>query len=123
MRGLTTGRSLPTARIISANGKNFSIQMQKADGCLRHYRDVSNQKFQKHERGMKKALSSWLMSEVVDPEVCHDITTDEVKAALRNINPTKAARPDKIHPRFLHHFLPGLHLPADEYLQLIEGGY
>ena len=33
-------------------------------------------------------------------------TTDEVKATLRNINPTKAAGPDKIHPRFQHHLEP-----------------
>ena len=31
--------------------------------------------------------------------------TDEVKADLCNINPTNAARPDKIHPRFLHHLV------------------
>ena len=51
---------------------------------------------------MKKALSSRLRTEVVDVEVCQGFTTDEVKAALRNINPTKAAGPDKIHPR-MHH--------------------
>ena len=52
---------------------------------------------------MKKALNSRLMSEVVNPEVSQGFTTDEDKAALRNINPTKAAGPDKIHSRFLHH--------------------
>ena len=40
---------------------------------------------------------------MVTPDVCQGFTTDEVKAALRNINLTNAARPDKIHPRFLHH--------------------
>ena len=52
---------------------------------------------------MKKALSSKLRSEEIDAEVCQGFTTNEVKAALRNINPTKAAAPDKVHPWFLHH--------------------
>ena len=52
---------------------------------------------------MKKALSSRLRSEVVDPEVCYGFSTDEVIATFRNINSTKAAGPDKIHSRFLHH--------------------
>ena len=55
---------------------------------------------------MKKALNSGLRGEVVGPEVCHGFTTDEFKATIRNINPTRAAGPDKIHPRFLHHFGP-----------------
>ena len=94
---------MPTARIITDNGKNFVSQRCKADGFVGSHRDVSNLKFQKHERGMKNALDSRLRSEVVDPEVCQGITIDAVNEALRNINPTKAARPDKIHPRFLHH--------------------
>ena len=75
---------------------------QKADGFARLYRDVSNHKIEKHDRGMKKLLNGRLRSEVVDPEECQGLTTDEVKAALHNINPIKAARPDKNHPRFLH---------------------
>ena len=67
---------------------------------------MNNLKFQKHKREMKKVLNSRLMSEVVDPEVCQGFTTDEVKAGLRNFNPTMAAGPDKIHPRFLHHLGP-----------------
>ena len=63
---------------------------------------MSNLKFQKNEIGMKKALNSRLRSEVVDQEVCHGFPTDEVIAALCNINLAKAAGPDKIHPRFLH---------------------
>ena len=39
----------------------------------------------------------------MEAEVCQGFTTVEVKAALRNINPPKAAGPDKIHPRFLHY--------------------
>ena len=81
-------------------------QMKKADGFVKHCRDVRNLKFQKHERVMKKALNCWLSSVVVDPEVCQGLTTDEVKADLRNVNPTKAAGPDKIHPRILHHVGP-----------------
>ena len=42
----------------------------------------------------------------MDPEVCQGFATDEVKAVLRNINPTKAAGPDKVHSRFLHHLGP-----------------
>ena len=55
---------------------------------------------------MKKALNSILRSEVMDPEVCQGFTTDDVKAALRDINLNKAAGPDKIHPRFLLHLSP-----------------
>ena len=51
-------------------------------------------------------LNSNLWSEVVDPEICQGFTADEVKAALRNMNPNMAAGPDKIHPRFLHHLGP-----------------
>ena len=47
---------------------------------------------------MKKTLNSRLKSEVVIRRY--------VKAALRNINLTKAAGPDKIQPRFLHHLGP-----------------
>ena len=67
---------------------------------------MSNLKFEKHERGMKKAHSSRLRSEVVDPEAFLDFTTDEAREALLNINSIKAAGPDKIHPRFLHHLGP-----------------
>ena len=49
---------------------------------------------------------------MVDPEACQRFTTDEVKAALRNINPTKAAGPDKIHPRLLHHLGPVFQLTS-----------
>ena len=55
---------------------------------------------------MKKALNSRLMSRVVDPDVCQGFTTDEVKAALHNVNPTKTDGPDNTHPRFLHHLGP-----------------
>ena len=41
-----------------------------------------------------KARNSRLRSEVVDAGVCQGFTTDKVKEALRNINPTKAAGPD-----------------------------
>ena len=100
-------RSPTRNRSISDNGINFVSPKQKPDGFVRLYRDVSNLKLEKHERGMKKALNSRLRSEMVeDPEICQDFTTDEVKAALRNINPTKAAGPDKIHPRFQHHLRP-----------------
>ena len=88
LRSPTTNRSMPTARIIADNGKNFVSQKQKADSFVIFYRDVSNLKFEKHEIGMKKALNSRLMSEVVNPEVCQGFTIDYVKAALRNINPT-----------------------------------
>ena len=55
---------------------------------------------------MKKALDSRLRSGVMAPEICQGFTTDEVKAALRNINTNEAAGPDKIHPNFLCHFGP-----------------
>ena len=42
----------------------------------------------------------------MDMEVCQGFMADDVKAAHRNINQTKAAEPDKIHPRFLHHLGP-----------------
>ena len=87
LHSVTTNRSVSTTRIIRDNGKNFVSQKQKADGFVRIFRDVSNLKFQKHDTGMKKMLNSSLR-EVEDAEVCQDFTKDEVKAALRNINPT-----------------------------------
>ena len=63
---------------------------------MRLYWDVSNLKFEKHERGMKMVLSSRLRSEVVNPDVCQGFTTGEANAA----------GPDKVHPRFLHHMDP-----------------
>ena len=56
MRILTTNLSVPTARIITHNGKKIVSQKQKADSFVRHYRDMSNFKFEKHERGLKKVL-------------------------------------------------------------------
>ena len=103
---LTTNRSMPTARIITDNGKNVVSLKQKTDVYVRPYQDVSNLKFQKHERGMKKALNSRLSGEVVDAEVCQGFTRNEIKAALCNVNPTKAAGSDKIYPRLLHHLGP-----------------
>ena len=82
---------MPTAQIINDNGKNVVSQKQKADRFKRLYREVSNLRFQKHERGKKKALNGRLRSEVVDPEVGQGSTTDEVKAELRSIYPTKEA--------------------------------
>ena len=90
-RSLTTNRSVPTDRIKTDNGKNCVSQKQKADGFVKLYQDANNLMTRMHERGMKKALSSRQRSEVVDPGVCQVFTSDEVKAALRNINPTKAA--------------------------------
>ena len=43
---------------------------------------------------------------MVDPEVCQGFTTDEAKAALRNIHPTKAEGPDNINARFQQHLGP-----------------
>ena len=76
LRSLTTNRSMPTARIITDNDKNFVSQKQKTDDLVRINLDVDNLKFEKHDRGMKKALTSRLRSEMVDPEVCQGFTTD-----------------------------------------------
>ena len=85
LRSLTINRSMTTARIITDNGKNFVSQQQIADGFARLYRHVSNLKFEEHDkRRVKQALSSRLMDEVVDMEVCQCFTTDEIKADLRN---------------------------------------
>ena len=118
---LTTNRSVPTARILTDNGKAIVSQKQKADGFIRLHRDVSNPKFQKHERDTKKVLIIRLMNELVDPDVCLGFSTDEVKAAFRNINPTKASGLDKIHPCFLHHLSLVSFSPLT-YLQQIVGG-
>ena len=88
------------------NGKILVSQKKKADGVGIPYRDVSNFIFEKHERGMKKAVNSGLRSELVDPEVFPAHTIDEVIVALHNINLTNAAGPDKNHPRFLLHMGP-----------------
>ena len=56
----------------------------------------------------------------MDPEVCQGFATDEVKAALSNINPSKPAGPDKVPVAAQPG--PCLHLPADKYLQQIVGG-
>ena len=60
---------MPTDNTITDNGKNFISQKQKSDSFERLNRDVRNLMFQKHDRGMKKALGSRLRSEVVDPKV------------------------------------------------------
>ena len=111
---------MPTARITADNDENIVSQEQKADGFVILYRDVSNREFQKHER-MKKTLSSRLSREMVDPDVCQGFTTDEEEAAIRNINPTKAAGSDK-SIQVPAPSGPGHHLPADEYPQQIVGG-
>ena len=49
LRSFTANRSVPTAPLITDNGKNFVSQKQKTDGFARLYRDVSNLKFEKHE--------------------------------------------------------------------------
>ena len=102
---LTANRSMPTARIITDNGENIVCRMHDADGFVRLYPDVSNLRLLTHGSGMKKALSSRLRSEVFGPEVSQGITSDEAKAVLRNIKLTKAKGSDKIHPRFIHHFV------------------
>ena len=96
LRRFTIHRSVKTARIKTDNGKNFVSQKQKANGFVRPYRDVSNLKFEKQERAMRMAPNSMLRSEVVDPGLCQGFTTDEVKAAIRNVNPTKEE--DRIKP-------------------------
>ena len=106
LRSLTANQSVPTAWIITDNGKNIVSQKQDADGFVRLYLYVNNLKSQKHKRRTKKTFNSRLRSEVVEPVVCQGITTDKIKESPRNIYPTKAARPDKIHQRFLHHLGP-----------------
>ena len=101
--GLNTRLSVSTAQIISDNGKNFVSQKQKSDGFARLFQDESNLKFEKYERGMKKALNSRLRNEVVNTEAYQGLTTDNVKTVHCNINPTIAAGPNKIQPRYLPH--------------------
>ena len=84
LRSLTTNPSVPNARIIIDNGKNFANQKRKADGFVRLYRDVSNPMLEQHERGIKKTLNSRLRGEVVDPEVCQGITHAYQKLQLLN---------------------------------------
>ena len=60
LRSFTTNLRVPTTRIITNNGKNFISQKPKADGFVRLYMDVSRLMLEKHERRMKKALSSRL---------------------------------------------------------------
>ena len=96
----TTDQSVSTVQIISDNAKTVS-QTQKVDGLVRLYLDVGNLKIEKHDRGIKKGLNCRIRS-----EVCQRLTTVKVILALRSINPTKAAGPDKIHPRFAYHLGP-----------------
>ena len=109
---------MPTVRIIADNCINFFSQKQKAYGFVTLYQDVGNLMLEKHEG----EISSRLRSEVVDTEVCQGFATDEFKAALRNINPTKAAGPEKNPSKLPAPSGPGLCLPAGEYHQQIVGG-
>ena len=52
LRSLTANRSVSTPRIINDSDKSFVSQKQKADGFIGLYRDVSNLKLKKHDRGM-----------------------------------------------------------------------
>ena len=109
------GKSCVTLLLIEAcqpresqlkNSENFVSQKQNTEDFERHFRDVSNLKFEKHTRGMKKAINRILWCDVDDAEVCYGFNTDAVNAVLCIIKPNKAVAPDKIHPRFMHHMGP-----------------
>ena len=106
LRSLTNTRSQDKARIITDNGATFVSPRQKANAFARLYKDVSTLTINKEDRGLKKILNSRLRTNNKVPEECGDFTLSEVKAALKSLNPSKAAGPDKIHPRFLHHLGP-----------------
>ena len=87
LRSFTTNLRVPTTRIITNNGKNFISQKPKADGFVRLYMDVSRLMLEKHERRMKKALSSRLWSEMVDPDAWHKQHTRSKQPFIISIRP------------------------------------
>ena len=70
------------------------------------YKSVSSLNITKEDRGVKRTpnRTPWTLEVTNGTWPC--FTTSEVRAALSNINPSKVAGPDKIHPRLLRHLGP-----------------
>ena len=91
-------------------GRVLETDRQKAEGFVRVYEKVSRVKVPKGRR-MKARVNGELRKEGPEPEESAPITVEEVSAALKEMDGSKAAGPDGLHPRLLKN-LPGVALEA-----------
>ena len=81
-------------------------QRQKANVFMNMNKSVSSLNLTKEDWGGKRIRNGTLLTLEVTNGTRSDITTSEVRAALSNHNPSKAAGPDKVHPRLIRHRAP-----------------
>ncbi|CAI9721515.1 Hypothetical predicted protein [Octopus vulgaris] len=99
----TNPRREHPARIITEGDKKYVTHLEKANGFARYYQSASSLKIAKEDRGMKGVTNGFLRKHQDDSEISKEFTKSEVAAAINSLNPSKAAGPDYIHPRLLHH--------------------
>ena len=107
------GRAGASGEALEEDGRVMVGPREKANGFLRVYEKVSRVKVPR-ERCKKKEVNRELRKEGPEPEDSVKITLEEVRAALEEMDGTKASGPEGVHPRMLKE------LP-EEALEVVRG--
>ena len=90
------------AEVLSVDGKKYVTLADKASAFAKAYAKVSRLQIGKEERKMKKAVNARLRDGGRSGgEEGAELTLEEVKVALEEMDGNKAPGPDKVHPRLL----------------------
>ena len=93
-------------RIITDNGRACVNQCQNANAFINMHKSVSSLKLTMEDRGVKCTLNRTLRTLELANGTWPGFNTSEVRAVLTNLNLSKAAGTEKIHPRLVRHLGP-----------------
>ena len=113
LKSLTDNKPNNNTHTITDNGRACMSQSKKANAFMNMYKSVSSLNFTKEDWGVKRILNRTLRTLEVNNGNWSGLATSENRADFSNLNPSKAADPDKIH-RSYNSFSknPGSHHPS-----------
>ena len=100
------GNKPNNTRIITDNGRACVGERQMANAFMNMYKSTSSLWLTREVLGVKRILCRKLRTLEVTKGTWPGFTTSEVRAALSNLNPSKAAGQEKINQRLLRHVGP-----------------
>ena len=106
LKRLTDNKPKNNICIITDNAKAYVCQSQKANVFMNMNKSVSSLKLTKEDRGVMRILNRTFQTLEITNGTWPGFTISEFRATLSNLNLSKAADPDEIHQRLLHHMGP-----------------
>ena len=101
LNSLTVNKPNNNTYIITVNGRACVCQRQKANTMMIMYKPVSTLSLTKEDWSVKRIHSRTLGTLRVTNGTWPGFLTSEIRAAISNLNSSKAAGPIKIHQRLI----------------------